>query len=62
MVRIQEKKGDLQSGIVIFKKKRKEVDKGGAIDQQFVESLDQVNRSEVFDHDSRAKLCPRSKE
>ena len=36
MVRIQEKKGDLQSRIVIFKKKRKEVDKGGAIDQQFV--------------------------
>ena len=38
MVRIQEKKDDLQSEIVIYKKKRgKEVDKGGAIDQQFVD-------------------------
>ena len=60
MVRIQEKKGDLQLGIVIFKKKRgkrltKEVRSISNL------SLDQVNRSEVFDHDSRAKLCPRSK-
>ena len=38
MVRIQEKKGDLQSGIVIYKKKEeKRFDKRSAIDQQFVD-------------------------
>ena len=60
MVRIQEKKGDLQSGIVIFKKRGKRLTKEVRSISNL--SLDQVNRSEVFDHDSRAKLCPRSKE